>query len=49
MYEQEKNAGIQSTHGALLLFMPVFPQALLALMGGHLMSFSLFSAWHFFS
>jgi hypothetical protein len=26
--------------------MPVFSQALLALVGGHLVSFSFFSAWH---
>ena len=31
---------------ALLLFVPVLPQAFLALMGGHFMSFSFFSAWH---
>lgn len=32
--------------GLLPLLMPVLPQALLTLVGGHLMSFSLFSAGH---
>jgi len=31
----------------LLLLVPVFTQTLLALVRRHLVSFSLFSAWHF--
>jgi hypothetical protein len=35
-----------TTTDLLLLLMSVLPQTLFAFMGGHLMSFSLFTAWH---
>jgi len=47
-YNPEKDDDHFKVPGALLLLMPVFPQAFLALMGGHFMSFSFFSAWHGF-
>ncbi len=45
-FYQEKIMGNMFSHNALFLLMSVFSQTFFALVGCHLMSFSLFSAWH---